>query len=456
MISPEDLRTVSLFAELSSDDLGRLVAGASIIGLDEGEELFGEGDPGDTAYVILWGEIEIVKRSGRRDVRLAVRRPGEVIGEMALLQGTPRSATARATMPSELVAIPRAEIDDLLATSGEAARALFKVLLERWQSTQTLLAQNERMAQLGTLTAGLAHELNNPAAAVTRSASQLRDAFTRLLAARVHLSRPEPVDALAEQMAIRPVRDRIDALTRADLEAAAEERLQAAGVSDAWNAASMLVDMGLADRLDQILADPDNNPSAVVAALVAHHDVASLLHEVEEGTRRLSQIVTALKSYSYLDQDTVQNVDVTAGLDDTLLILRSKLESIRVVTEYAPDLPRIQARGGELNQVWTNLIDNAAYAITSSGVGSTITIRAYPQNGDVVVEVEDDGPGFASENVARAFDAFFTTKPPGSGTGLGLNISYGIVVDSHNGEITLESRPGRTVFRVVLPPTIDD
>lgn len=456
MISPADLRTVPLFVELGDDDLERLAGGATLIRLDAGDELFAEGDPGHVAYVIVDGEIEILKRGGRREVRLAMRRPGEVIGEMALLQGTARSATARASVPSELIAIPRAEIDDLLATSAEAARSFFRVLLERWKATQSMLAQNERMAQLGTLTAGLAHELNNPAAAVTRSAGQLREAIARLLAARSALSHPELVDSLQERMTNRAAAERLDAITRSDLEAEAEDRLAEAGVSDAWHGASMLVEMGLADSVDDILADPDNDLSAVMAALVAHHDMASLLHEVEEGTRRLSQIVTALKSYSYLDQDTTQSVDVTAGLDDTLLILRSKLEGIKVVTEYDPNLPRIEARGGELNQVWTNLIDNAAYSITQSGVGSTITIRAYPQDSDAVVEIEDDGPGFAQENVAKAFDAFFTTKPPGSGTGLGLSISYGIIVDSHHGEITLDSRSGRTVFRIVLPPTISD
>lgn len=170
----------------------------------------------------------------------------------------------------------------------------------------------------------------------------------------------------------------------------------------------------------------------------------------------MSAIVRALMSYSYLDRGTVQRVDIVTGIEDTLLMLRPKLEGINVVTEYHPDLPEIDARGGELNQVWTNIIDNAAYSISSSGTGGTLTIRAFPDADQVVVEFEDDGPGFAREDLPRAFDSFFTTKPPGSGTGLGLSISYGIVVDSHHGEISIESEPGRTVLRVVLSKTIDD
>jgi CRP-like cAMP-binding protein len=182
------LRAVPLFAELSDDDLQRVAANASRVTLAADEQLFAEGVGGDVAYVITRGHIEITKRSGDRDVHLATRGPGEVIGEMALLQDSPRSASARATGDAELIAIPRTDVDELLATSAEAVRALFRVLLERWQSTQVLLAQSERMAQLGTLTAGLAHELNNPAAAVSRSAAQLREAIERRAQAEAALA----------------------------------------------------------------------------------------------------------------------------------------------------------------------------------------------------------------------------------------------------------------------------
>jgi signal transduction histidine kinase len=454
VIEVSALRAVPLFVELGEADLERLAQRSTVLVLDADERLFAEGDHGDTAFVIVRGGVEITKRSGERDVHLATRQAGEVIGEMALLQDAPRSASARAVGETELISIPRAEIDELVATSSEAVRALFNVLLERWQSTQVLLAQSERMAQLGTLTAGLAHELNNPAAAVNRSAGQLRTAIDKLLETEAALEHSAGIEALRQRIAARPEGERLDAIARADLEAEVEDRLTDSGFTDPWLVASAMVDAGLAGFLDEITAHSESE--LVISVLLADHEVRSLLHEVEEGTRRMSAIVRALMSYSYLDRGTVQRVDIVTGIEDTLLMLRPKLEGINVVTEYHPDLPEIDARGGELNQVWTNIIDNAAYSISSSGTGGTVTIRAFPDGDQVVVEIEDDGPGFAPEHLSRAFDSFFTTKPPGSGTGLGLSISYGIVVDSHRGDISIESEPGRTVFRVVLNQTIED
>ncbi len=454
MIKVSALRAVPLFVELGDADLERLAQRSTVVALDPDDQLFAEGELGDTAFVIVKGSVEITKRSGDRDVHLATRMAGEVIGEMALLQDAPRSATARAVGETELIAIPRAEIDELLATSSEAVRALFKVLLERWQSTQVLLAQSERMAQLGTLTAGLAHELNNPAAAVNRSAGQLRAAIDRLLETEAEVERSTEMEALRRRVASRPVGDGLDAIVRADLETEVEERLADAGLGDPWSIAPTVVDAGLAEFLDELLAH--SGSEAVISLLLADHEVRSLLHEVEEGTRRMSAIVRALMSYSYLDRGTVQLVDLVTGIQDTLLMLGPKLAGIDVVTEFHPNLPLIHARGGELNQVWTNIIDNAAYSISNSGNGGSVTIRAFPDRDQVVVEIEDDGPGFAPEDLPRAFDSFFTTKPPGSGTGLGLSISYGIVVDSHHGDISIESEPGRTVFRVVLDQTMDD
>ncbi|MEX2655718.1 MAG: ATP-binding protein [Acidimicrobiia bacterium] len=448
------LRAVPLFTELSNDDLERLAQRTTAVVLDSGEQLFAEGDHGDTAFVIVRGALEITKRSGDRDVHLATRRPGEVIGEMALLQDAPRSATARAVEETELISIPRAEIDELLDTSSEAVRALFKVLLERWQATQVLLAQSERMAQLGTLSAGLAHELNNPAAAVNRSAGQLREAIDRLVTTTTAIEHSAGVEALRSRIADHPASDRPDAITRADMESEVEDRLMDAEVEDAWRVAPMVVEAGLTEFLDEILADPESE--AVLSVLLADHEARSLLYEVEEGTRRMSAIVRALMSYSYLDRGTVQQVDLEKGIEDTLLILRPKLAGIDVITEFHPDLPQIHARGSELNQVWTNIIDNAAYSISTSGTGGTVAIRAFPEADGVVVEIEDDGPGFTPEHRERAFDSFFTTKPPGAGTGLGLSITYGIVVDSHHGDISIESEPGRTVFRIVLPTTIEE
>jgi signal transduction histidine kinase len=444
---------------LSDDDLSRVESRSTVVTLSEGEELFSEGDQGDSAFVIVDGEIEIVKRTGEREVLLAVRSKGEVIGEMALLQNAPRSATARARSAGELVSIPKAEIDSLMDTSVEAVRALFRVILDRWQSTQAMLTQSERMAQLGTLTAGLAHELNNPAAAVNRAAGQLGDAIDALISTERTLleaisndERSAVTDIRTRLEVERESASRLDALEQADLEAEVEDQLTDAGIDDGWRLAPSIVEAGLAGEVEPVIEQVGKHSGALFEVVHANHDVRSLLHQVEEGTRRLSAIVKALKSYSYLDQAPVQDVDLTVGIDDTLLILGSKLRDIDVRTTYADDLPTIQAYGSELNQVWTNLLDNAADAIHESGrPDGSIDVRAFSDGNEVVVEVIDNGPGIPPSAINRVFDSFFTTKPPGSGTGLGLNITYAIVVHKHRGDITVISEPGNTVFRVELP-----
>jgi signal transduction histidine kinase len=452
-----DLRAVPLFAELSDEDLERLAARSDLVALNAGEQLFAEGDPGHRAFVITEGALEIIKRTGEREVLLAVREPGEVIGEMALLQDSPRTATVRARTDAVLVSIPKSEIDVLLDTSVEAVRALFRVLLDRWLSTQALLRQSERMAQLGTLTAGLAHELNNPAAAVARAAGQLRTCVEELVEAERALAAaagPEmsAIEAVRSELRTAAPLGNLDALARGDLEQAMEDRLAEAGVPDGWRLAPALVEAGLADQVDGILEAAGQHASELLEAIHAEHNVASLLHEVEEGTRRLSSIVGALKSYSYLDQAPVQQVDLKAGIEDTLLILKAKLAGIEVRLQFDPDLPHIEGYGSELNQVWTNLLDNAADAIhETEGSDGLIVVRGLVDDDVVVIEVEDNGAGIPPEALNRVFDSFFTTKPPGSGTGLGLNISYAIVVHRHRGEMSVESEPGRTVFRVELP-----
>ncbi len=454
------LKQVPLFADLPEADLRRLCQVTVEVRLSAGEELFAEGSAGDRAYVIVEGQLDVVKTSSGREVLLAVHGPKAVIGEMALLEDQPRMATVRARTASALLAIHKEQFDDLLSTSPSAVRTMFYTVLARWRATEAMLRQSEKMAQLGTLTAGVAHELNNPAAAVQRAAGQLQTALAQASVAQSHLNQETFTDAQrqaleklaghAQKQAPEP--RRLDPLGRSDLEQSLERWLEGRKVLDAWELAPALVDLGYDARGLEELAAPfaPDQLAIVLRWLVATYETHRLVHEVGQGTSRISEIVKALKSYSYLDQAPVQSVDIHEGLNNTLLILQHKLKAgIGVRREYAADLPKIEGYGSELNQVWTNLIDNAADAL--EGRGGTIILRTRREGQGIAVEVEDDGPGSPLEIQPRIFDAFFTTKPPGHGTGLGLNITYNIVVHRHRGEIKVTSQPGKTCFSVWLP-----
>jgi len=453
------LRKIELFSELPEDDLWQLCGLIETVSIPSGAILFEEDDPGDRAYVIKEGELEVLKTGAGGDMLLAVRGPGEVIGEMALLEENPRMATVRARLDSTLFAIEKEQFENLVATSPSAAQAMFKTILARWRGTQSQLRQSEKMAQLGTMTAGVAHELNNPAAAVKRAADQLDEALTEYLQAQEALDPDQFTPAeresylalleQARQSGINPTQ--IDSLNRSDRQDEVEEWLDGSGINDAWQYAPAVVDMNLGvAELEGISQQFGlDNLARLLDVLCSWFTVNKLIRSVGLGAGRISEIVKALKSYAYLDQAPVQNVDVHQGLEDTILILANKLKSgITLKRDYDPDLPAIQAYGSELNQVWTNLIDNAIDAVGQDGV---ITLRTRARDDWVVVEVEDNGEGIPEEIQSRVFDPFFTTKPPGVGTGLGLDISYNIVVQKHKGNIILTSQQGRTVFEVWLP-----
>ncbi len=455
----DSLRRVPLFSDLPDADLELLAAGAVEETVPAGTVVFREGDHGDRACVIIDGEVEVVKASGPNEILLAIRHPGDVVGEMSLLDAAPRMATVRAKTDTTLLTIPKQQMDDLIANSATASRALFAVLLARWRETDARTRQSERMAQIGTLTAGLAHEMNNPAAAIQRGAGQLRTALDQLRSAygelQAHGLDPRSDDRLGRLLtAAQQQPEAMGALARSDREMELEAAIADFGLEDAWRLVPSLAAVGVQrDDLEAALGGRSQQEAAlVVRAFGATADAAALVSQIETGATRLAAIVGALKSYSYLDRAEMQEVDLRQGLDDTLLILNHKLSEIGIRREY-PDEPLVlQAYAAELNQVWTNLIDNAADALTTAAsVDPLLTVRITSVEAGAAVEVEDNGPGIPEEIVDRIFDAFFTTKEPGEGTGLGLEVSYGIVVHRHGGEISVDSVPGRTTFRVVLP-----
>jgi signal transduction histidine kinase len=456
----DELRRVPLFAGLAEEDLERLYQMAETVSIPAGQLVLQEGEPGDALYVVLDGELEITKRQGGQDILLAVSRAGEFLGEMSLLEQTPRSASVRTLRESRLLVISQAAFQTLLSCSPSAPLTILHTLTSRLRNNESVLMQNEKMAALGTLAAGLAHELNNPAAAIRRSAAQLRDALTERehLAAELSTLTNDPdrakiVSTLQEETAKRtttPIPS--DPLSLSDQEDELQEWLEHHSVEQAWEIAPVLVSFGWdRDELERLTEYFSTIQLPVVVRwLAASSSVYGLLEELAKSAEAISEIVKAVKTYSYLDQAPVQEVDIEESLENTLVILRPKIKAgISITRDYADDVPRIEAYGSELNQVWTNIIDNAIDAMRGQG---ELVLRTYTKDDDViVVEITDNGPGIPPEIQPRIFEPFFTTKAPGVGTGLGMHIAYNIVVHKHNGQIQVASKPGETQFRVTLP-----
>jgi len=423
------LRLTPLFGGLPDDQLDRLADMGEIVDLAAGEALITEGDEADALYVVLEGEMDVTKRAGRSTIPVARVGPGALQGELAALEGGRRLASVTAATPAEVLRIPVGAIRQLLDAGPDVALAVIRTAVSRLRSMESLFREREKLAGLGTLAAGLAHELNNPAAAAMRAIDQLAGAV------RAAEERPRPVPpprppvgAAAPRSALERV-DRIDAIAALTGDAAA---------------ATSLVDAGWTpDALAELPAD-------VLPWLAADASVHLLLDELRLAIGRMSEIVAAVKGYAYLDQAPIQRVDVREGLEQTLVIMRHRLrDGVEIVRELAEDLPEIEVRGSELNQVWTNLIDNAIDAMDGRG---TLTVRAEadPEGDGVRVTICDTGPGIPDEVRQRLFEPFYTTKPPGKGTGLGLHITHN-VIGNHGGRVEVDSEPGRTCFEISLP-----
>ncbi len=451
------IHQVPLFADLTAEEAEELWTSAERIEARAGEVVIREGEPGESLFIILAGMLEVTKRDGDREVTLATRRAGEYIGEMSLLEQAPRSASVRAAEPSVLLAIGRDAFQRLLARRPQVATALLRTMAGRLRSTEASLLQSDKLAALGTLAAGLAHELNNPAAAIQRSIGYLNEAFGNWRARTVELGAlhlgPEERRRLAElEMGVAEcARSRQeDAVARRE-ETRLGARLEALGVTEPWEIAPAMAAYGwTVERTGSLAADfAPGHLDAVLQWLGAALAAQQLIDEIGMASGAISRIVGAVKSYAYLDQAPVQDVDIARSIDDTLMILHHKIKNgVEVVRDISPDLPRITAYAGELNQVWTNIIDNAVQAMDGQG---RLAIEARSLGDEVEVVITDDGPGIPAQIVERIFEPFFTTKAQGIGTGLGLHIAHNIIVNHHKGRIGVESKPGHTAFRIVLP-----
>lgn len=462
-VTHDDLLNVPLFEHLRPDQIDWLIEHGQPACVEPNEYLFHEGDDADYFYVIMSGEVQISREANGSEMILATHRAGGFSGEVPLLSGTPYVASARALRESKLLRFDNQSFREMFSVCPIIVSKLFGELSRRIQVTEAMDRQREKMMALGVLSAGLAHELNNPAAAATRASDQLRETLARLQPMTIRLTRvldDYQMDALitlrnrAADALAAP--DDLDPLTRSDREDEIADWLDEHGVDEGWEISPLLVTGRLTvDDLDT-LAESLNDESVlrdVIGWLRNSLDSLSLLRQVEQSSKRISELVKAVKSYSFMDQAPLQEIDIHTGIEDTLTIMAHKLKSnhITVHKEYAKDLPHLYAYGSELNQVWTNIIDNAVDAMVSANNKGTLTIRTWADHEDIWVEIADDGPGIPEDIRTRVFEPFFTTKPVGKGTGLGLDIAHRTVVVRHHGEILVESQPGETKFQIRLP-----
>ena len=450
-----DLRSLSIFDGLTDDQLNDLIKGGSEVRIKPGVELFHEGESADFWWVLIDGAIDLIRRVGREDTVVArMDVPGRWAGGFRAWDehGT-YLATGRGSSEGRVLKVPTEVLRERANAWFPFGAHLIAGLYRTARSIESTARQHSSLVTLGTLAAGLAHEINNPASAASRAVNALETETQTLLSSVRQLAQqdisPEQFATL-EALRTELAPPDLDPLARADQEQAIATWLNRHRVARAWTIAPQLaaagVDLAWCARAADVLEGSVLEPGLEwVARTYAVH---TLLSELKESTRRISELIAAVRSYTQMDRASLQRIDVTDGLDSTLVMLGHQLRGVTVVRDYGTDVPMIDSYAGELNQVWTNLIDNAVDAMGGTG---TLRVTTRVEDGDLVVEIGDTGPGMPPEVAARAFEAFFTTKDVGQGTGLGLDIARRIVVERHGGTITIDSRPGETTLRVRLP-----
>ncbi len=457
----QQLKAVPVLSDLSGEDLSWLAARMELVHYNPGDVIVPEGAPADRMMVLLEGETRGQREHATGDGRTYSSRAPNITGMLPYSRLTHIPLTVRAMTAATIAFLHASQFPEVLERLPALRPKLVAVLADRIRETTRTDQQREKLTALGKLSAGIAHELNNPAAAVRNAATNLQHVVRALRTAGLHLDQREL--PLADRTFLAQIEcdwskehppTALDSLERSDREESLGEWLEAHHVSGARQLAPDLVDAGcdlatlrrLSARFDdETLAD-------AITRLSASFTLNRLVEQIESGTSRIADLVRAIKQYSYMDQSPEQEIDVHDGLENTLIMLHYRLKhGVEVVRDYDRSLPRICARGSELNQVWTNLIDNAIDAMNEHG---QLFVRTAAEFGAVLVEIRDNGPGIPPEIRSRIFEPFFTTKPVGDGTGLGLDTVYRIV-QQHHGQVQVESEPGRTSFQVRLPFAAD-
>src|SRR5271155_1887961 len=455
MIEKSELLHVSAFADLPDDQISWFLGNSQEVHLAAGDVYVRQGDPADWMFVILEGQFQWRGEFGGDTVVLSAK-PGDVTGGLPFYRMKQFTVTGVTVTDGRVLKFPTTLFPELVQKMPELTTRLVGLMSDRIRETTRVEQQRDRLASLGKLSAGLAHELNNPASAAKRAASQLREVLSKIRNASHELgSRDLTATQRAEIEKLETVfvqSDEVplDALALSDLEEQIDSLLRSHGQNDLWQMAADLARKNVKpEALESLFANLE--PETARAALVriaASVEIATLLNEIESGTSRISDLVRAIKEYTYMDQAPLQNVDIVKSMETTLTILNHKLKHGVVVKRDYERVPLlVNSFGSELNQVWTNLIDNAIDAMGGKG---ELRVRSYREDNWVVVEIDDNGPGISPEVEAHIFEPFFTTKGVGEGTGLGLDTVQRIV-KKHRGNIQVTSEPGDTRFQVWLP-----